>query len=301
MARVSILIPSRNESFLRQTVEGALSAGGDVEVLVLLDGAPVVEPLPEDPRLRVLINDEPQGIGAASWRLANEATGEYLMKLDAHCLLAEGYDTALVGQCSERTLCVPARYQLKDESWSRGYGPIHYLYVTYPWLQEPQFGWGLHGKKWLGQSGLEGHYFWPEKAWAGKDPDAIMAFQGSCWFIRRDFFLSIGGVDPRYVLWQEAQDICAKVWLAGGECIRVKNTWYAHLHKGNRHGRGYWLNKKRMQEANAHSADFWMNDRWQHPMKTRPWQWFVERFWPIPGWPEDWDNPRYQEAFLERG
>ena len=26
-------------------------------------------------------------------------------------------------------------------------------------------------------------------------------------------------------------------------------------------------------------------------------EWFVEKFWPIPGWPEDWKDPKYQEEY----
>jgi glycosyltransferase involved in cell wall biosynthesis len=298
MPRVSVCIPSRNEPFLNRTINEVLSkARGDVECIAYLDGEPETEPLPDDKRVVVVRGAKSEGIGAAMTVMARNATGEYIMKLDAHCALGEGYDVAMAEHCGERDLLVPARYQLKPEAWQRGYGPIHYLYPTYPWLCEPQCGAGIHGKKWVGESGLEGSYWWPEKARRDKPLDDIMTFQGSCYFMRRDRFIALGGVDPQYVLYQEATTIGMKVWLSGGRCLRDKSTWYAHLHKGAKFGRGYFINKAYSIQMNMEAADLWLNDRWQHPLKERPFKWFVEHFWPIPGWPEDWDNPRYQAEF----
>jgi glycosyltransferase involved in cell wall biosynthesis len=298
MARVSVLIPARNEPYLNRTIAEVFDkAAGDVECIVTLDGAPETEPLPQDRRLIVIRNHAAQGLGAVTWTMANVATGKYLFKLDAHCALAEGYDAALQADCADNWMVIPARYQLKDETWTRGYGPIHYLYLTYPWLCEPQFGAGLHGKKWVGENGLAGSYFWPEKAWAERAPlDDVMAFQGSAYFVPRAYFLAIGGLDRRYWLHQEATTLGMKVWLSGGRLVRNKATWYAHLHKGSRHGRGYFVSKSYSQRMNIDSADYWMNDRW--PDKVRGIHWFVAHFWPIPGWPEDWDNPKYQQEFV---
>jgi glycosyltransferase involved in cell wall biosynthesis len=300
MAKVSVLIPARNEPLLNRTINDALSkSAGNIEVVILLDGAPPVEPLPDDPRIVILHNEQPKGIGAASMAMAKVATGKFIMKLDAHCLLAEGYDEVMQEDCEPDWLSVPARYQLKSDIWDRGYGPIHYLYLTYPWIGEPQFGAGLHGKKWLGESGLEGRYFWKENQLRHLPIDDIMTFQGSCFFMHRDRFIELGGVNERYWLWQEATDIGMKVWLSGGRVVINKKTWYAHLHKGEKHGRGYHLAKSNCVAGNMYSADYWMNDRW--PNAVRDIHWFVEHFWPIPGWPDDWGNPKYQRDFVYPG
>jgi hypothetical protein len=31
-----------------------------------------------------------------------------------------------------------------------------------------------------------------------------------------------------------------------------------------------------------------MSDAW--PLATRKMKWFVDHFWPIPGWPDDWEE-----------
>jgi GT2 family glycosyltransferase len=223
------------------------------------------------------------------------------MKLDAHCLLAEGYDEVLKAECAPNWLLVPSRYQLKDEGLRRGYGPIDYLYLTYPWLEEPQFGGGMHGKKWLGENGLEGDYFYREKRDKHILIDDMMTCQGSLFFMRRDYFLRLGGVERRYFLTQEAPSIGMKVWENGGRCAICKKTWYAHLHKGARHGRGYNISRRQQIEDNFYSADYWMHDRWRSRKRKRGFSWWVDHFWPSPGWPEDWDNPKYQESFIYPG
>lgn len=305
---ISVLIPARNEPFLNKTIKCVLkSATTEIEILVLLDGAPPVKPIPDWPGVRVLENDKAVGLGAATWRMANEARGDYLMKLDAHCLLAKGWDRALMDHCEYKDLLVPARYQLIDVGWRRGYGPIHYLFLTYPWLQEPQFGAGMHGKKWQSEDGLSKRavgreYFWPERAWEDRHPlDEIMAFQGSLWFMHKARFLELDGIDPRCILWGEAINIGMKTFMSGGRVLRDKSTWYAHLHKGRKHGRGYWMDKRFMQKINLWSADYWMNDKWEHPLRERGIHDFVAHFWPIPGWPDDWDSPHYQEEFVYPG
>jgi GT2 family glycosyltransferase len=159
-------------------------------------------------------------------------------------------------------MVIPARYQLKDETWTRGYGPIHYLYLTYPWDKAMAADGGLHGTKWLGPTGLQGRYFHMEKKKADILIDDIMAFQGSLWFMNRDRFIKLGGIDRRYFLWQESTVIGMKVWLSKGRVVRNKNTWYAHLHKGHKYGRGFWLSKQKCRRDNWYAADYWMNDKW---------------------------------------
>ena len=301
MAKVSVLLPSRSEPFLNRTIQDVLGqATGDIECVVVLDGAPPTQPLPDDPRIVVVEHKEPMGIGQCSWDGAQAATGDFIMKLDAHCALGKGYDEILARDCGPLDLVVPSRFQLKDEGWRRGYGPIDYYYYTYPWIPESQFGWGMHGKKWLGEDGLSGGYFHREQRDKRIPLDDMQAFQGSLFFMSRLRFLELGGVDKRYWLWQESTCIGMKVWLSGGRCLIDKFMWYAHLHKGARHGRGYWINKSDVMEAAYYSADHWMNDKWDSPLRVRDMHWFVDHFWPMSGWPEDWDNPKYHEALKER-
>lgn len=67
-----------------------------------------------------------------------------------------------------------------------------------------------------------------------------------------------------------------------------KRTFYAHLYKGRKHGRGYSFDGARQAEGKALCMDFWMRDRW--PARVHDLRWLIERFWPVPTWPEDLDR-----------
>jgi len=260
-----------------------------------LDGAPPVEELPAD--VVTIVKDKSEGLGAATWDMAQIATGQYVLKLDAHCSLAEGYDDILLREARPKRLQVLSRYQLKASEWRRGHGPSQYLYMTYPWLCDSSYGCGMHSTKWLGDDGLQGDYFKRERDLRGLSVDEVMTFQGSMWFIERDYFVALGGIEREYILHQEATTIGMKVWLSGGECVVNKDSWYAHLFKGKRFG-GFRLNKGNINALNRVAAERWMNDQWDSPMRVRDMRWYVEHFWPIPGWPADWADPHYQAEFV---
>ena len=61
------------------------------------------------------------------------------------------------------------------------------------------------------------------------------------------------------------------------------------------------MTKRTMQRINLWTADYWMNDRWDDRLRERGIHEFAEHFWPLPGWPDDWDNPRYQDEFVYPG
>lgn len=285
--RVTVIVPSRNEKFLHQTVRDVLGqARGDVECIVALDGywtRPDQEHLPTDPRLHLLHRGDAVGMRDNINAAAAIATGKYLMKLDAHCKLAEGYDLALASACDSDSIVVPRRYALDPERWafdeSNPKYPIDYHYLSYPFENPDDPHCGLHGTAW-------GRRREERKA---RTIDEEMSSQGSCWFMTKDHFdRRIGTMDTKLYgpFVSEFQELGLKTWLGGG-IVRVhKGTWYAHLYKGRKHGRGYALGPNQFGQADA-VVNHWMSDAW--PGATRSLRWLVERFWPVPGWPEDLD------------
>ena len=118
MTKVSVLIPSRNEQFLAPTVDSLFSnATGDIEVIVCMDGP--TEHLDifqrKNPNLHVLSKPSPIGMRKAINACAAIATGNYLMKLDAHCLVDYGFDEVLKADCDDNWIVVPRRYSLDAE------------------------------------------------------------------------------------------------------------------------------------------------------------------------------------------
>ena len=277
MSKVSVIVPSRNEQFLQHTVTDLLTkAAGDVEIIVILDGYWPVPILADDPRLRIVHFSTPHGMRAGINAGAAVARGKYLMKVDAHCMFAEGWDEALQLDCDDDWLVVPRRKRLDAENWciqDVGKPDVDYEFLSYPWWKPDQIG--LHGTIWV------------ERALARKEMglDEDMSFQGSCWFMPRLFFERIGQLQEEGygTFIGEPQELGLKVWLSGGTQMRNKRTWYAHLHKGNKYGRGYHVNTTELKNGNMYSADFWYNNRW--PERVRDLEWLVEHFWPCPSWP----------------
>ena len=305
---LSAIIPSRNVSswpFTQKTVDSLFNnADGEVEVIVILDGYELDPPLKEHKNLKVIHNIESLGMRQAINAAIGVAQGKYVMKCDDHCLFAQGYDVALAADCDDDWLVVPSRYALDGEKWSQKgegdnvfkYGPIDYLYLTYPYNLDNQFGFGFHGKKWCGEFGLTGGYFAREQKLKHILIDDMLSFQGSCWFMPRNLFYKIGGMQIEgYYQHQEAQELGFKVWLSGGRCIVNKKTWYAHLHKGKTYGRGYRLFKHQMIKSAIYSTDLWINNKWSG--QTRDLKWLIDKFWPLEAWPEDWDDPKHRFDF----
>ena len=90
----------------------------------------------------------------------------------------------------------------------------------------------------------------------------------------------------------EQLEIGLKYWLGGGEVKVNKNTWYAHLFK-NLH---YYTQKGRASDRNyKHSLKTkagwdWTAKHWlrnEEPNMVHKLEWLIDKFMPVPGWPED--------------
>jgi glycosyltransferase involved in cell wall biosynthesis len=283
MSKVSVVIPSRGEQFLAPTVKDALSkAAGDVEVIPVLDGYWPDPPLENDKRLIQVHRGAAQGMRAAINAGVAVARGEYVMKLDGHCALAEGYDEVLKADCEDNWVVVPRRYSLDAEKWEkrRGKRPIDYQYLSYPDNQGDRGGPGLHGRTWEEKN--------RDPELLKKPIDDLMTAQGSGWFMKRDYYhwLELEDVENYGTFGSEFQEIGFKVWLSGGRVVRNKKTWYAHLHKGRKYGRGWPLGKDDADKAVA-KANTWLHDQSGWAKRTLPFESMIRKFWPVPGWPED--------------
>lgn len=283
MSKVSVLIPTRNEIFLSKTVDDVFAkARGEIEVVVYLDGYQPNPPLKERQGLVILYHPEALGMRPGINAAASVATGKYLMKLDAHCMMDEGFDVKLQADMEDNWVVVPRRYSLEPEEWKikdTGKAPVDYHYLCWPWNkpEEP----GMHGE------------VWRDRARQRLDIllDDEMSSQGSCWFMTKNHFdnflhgLSCEGYG-NFV--QEFQEIGNKTWLGGGEVKINKKTWYAHLHKGKTYGRGYFISKPKMVAGQTWSMYHWMGNKWER--RIHDIEWLIDKFWPVPTWPQNWKS-----------
>lgn len=228
----SIIVPSRNEKYLYKTVQDLLEKSkGDIEVFAILDGWWDTQ-YHTDPRVHYIHYSKPRGMRNAIKAGVALASGEFILKTDAHCLFDEGFDEKLKKDIENNWIVIPRRYPLDVEKWvieerTDDKYPIDVMILDEN-LQ------GIPTKK-------------------RKDNALIPTetFQGSCWFMHKDYFNKLNLMDEeKYgTFWQEAQEMGFKCKKDGGKIMCNTKTWYAHWHKTG--GRGYSLNEDQNKTRKA--------------------------------------------------
>lgn len=301
MAKTSIIIPARNEQYMSRTVDEVFAkATGEFEVIVVLDGV-TTWPLPRKrPNLVIINKPESEGMRPAINSAAKVATGKYLMKLDAHCAVGEGFDEVLQEECEDNWIVIPRRYTLDADTWKpqqkpgKSHMPIDYHYLTCPWTHPKYFV--MRDLPWTSRT----------KARINIPVDETMTFQGPCWFLSaNNFHNRLHGMQTEIYgnFCAESQEFSFKTWLGGGRVIVNKNTWYAHL--GNFPGRPHYVSTKEQAWGWGNSARYWTENKWE--ARIHDFDWLIERFWPLPmkdtlhrgeryPWPENWRD--YYEGKL---
>ena len=280
---LSVVIPSRVPTYLQPTIDDLLNKADDeIEIIVVLDGYWPENPIRNDERVIVVhqgTEDHNPGMRAAINRGMSIASGDYLMKIDEHCMFDQGYDVKLAESCQRDSLIVPRRYRFDPDKWELifdGRPPIDYMFLS------RNHGY-LHGWVWHSMNDMEDK----------KEIliDDVMTIQGSCWFIHKDLWRWLIGPldDLNYGPFSnEGQEVSLKVWLGGGRCVVNKKTWYAHFHKpGSKSGYGfsrqqYQDHKDGIEKGRKYCTEFWMNNRWKK--RVRDLSWLVDKFAPVPTW-----------------
>ena len=302
MNKVSIVIPSRNErEYLQKTIENVLeNSRGKIEIFAVLDGW---EP-PErviDPRVIYIKHDEPKGQRPSINEAARIATGNYIMKLDAHCTVGEGFDTILIEDCEYDMTMIPAMFNLDIVTWKPKYfddwdeshrkGKLNpYMYI----------GWEDGNIRALYYNDRHTR----QKIWEKgktKPVDETMCCMGPCFFMHMKRFWDLGGCDEDHGHWgQQGVELACKAWLSGGRMVCNKRTWFAHFFRGGGvpegHTKGwpYHMSQKTIDGARNYSTDLWVNNKW--PQQVRTMEWLVKKFNP-----PSWEGKFISNKFKNRG
>ena len=216
------------------------------------------------------------------------AKGDYLMKCDAHCLFAEGFDETILKDFEDNWLVIPRRYSLYADGWKRDmrFPPKDYHYLSFP-VPSRSYGLSIFPQEWRERRIDRAEYM----------IDDTMTFQGSCWIAKRDYFMNhVGFLDDRPEAYTqfagEPLEIGLKYWLGGGEVKVNKNTWYSHLFKNKnfyknvaKPGAKRFKIEKKTAGGHSYGARHWMRN--EEPNMIHPFSWLIEKFWPVPGWSED--------------
>lgn len=286
---VSVVIPARNEPYLERTLTDALEkATGRLQVIAVLDG---YWPDRVVPGVRYVHTGQPAGMRAAINAGVALSTGDHILKADAHCMFSPGFDDELAGACQPDWVIVPRRKRLNPETWSLvedGRPDIDYMYLSAP---EP--GKSLHGRPWDARN--------KDAGLRAVEVDDLMSAQGSAWFMRRDYYAALELMDEGAYgpFANEFQEIGLKCWLSGGRVVVDKRCWYAHWHKSG--SRGYPLPSADVAKGAEQTLRWVTGEAW--PRATLPLSWLIEKFWPVPGWPDTYApngaNGAVVEAALE--
>ncbi len=286
---VSFIIPSRcetykvndTESVLQRTVRDIYEkATGDFEVIVVFDGEPY-QPLPKYNNL-ITIKMFQSGTKVAINRAAAVATGDYILKLDSHCMVDHGIDEKLVENMEDNWIVTPRFYVLDAENWKWQDDRFYdYFFLPCPFTYKRGF---------MFQAG--GHWKSRTRERLDIPIDENMKLHGSGFFMSRDFFWNcLGGLDPLNGSgnWNgEDIELTMKAWLGpwGGKLMVNKNTWYAHMHRGGQRPREYGFSVREAYKSAAWTADYWMGNKWEE--RSHDIEWLIDHFSPVDGWPENW-------------
>lgn len=318
---LSVVVPGRNEQFMRHTVEDVLAHSSDAtEVIAVCDGTWPHQPLEDHPRLQMIHFSEAVGQRAATNAGVALSRAKYIMKLDAHCSMDDGFDAKLIQDMQPEWTMIPRMRKLHVFDWvcqkcgDRTYqGSVpqkcgkcngEEFEMEMVWRKRRQkatvswrFDNTLHFQYW------KSHKDRPESKEQIEQTGLLdtMSCIGCCFLMERERFLDLGLMMEGHGSWgQFGTELSCASWLSGGKMVTSTKTWNAHLFRtGNftRNRESSWPYPIRQSDINAarkYSRDLWVNNRW--PKQKYPLSWLLERFWPVPGWEqEDLDVQKERE------
>lgn len=320
MKDLSIIIPSRNEMFLKNTVEDILkNIEADSEIIAVMDGAWADPPLEDNERVNIIYLNKSVGQRAATNVGVRLAKGKYVMKVDAHCSFDKGFDKKMLqgfAQTGDDVVAVPIMRNLWAFDWKcMKCGKKWYQGPTPEKCKETNFkktGKPCDSKEfkrkimWVGKHNpqstsfcfdSEPHFQYFE-AYKHREPyitdkktgfTETMSLQGSCFMSTVKKYWEWELCDENAGSWgNQGLEVACATWLSGGRCVVNHNTWYAHMFRtqGGDFGFPYDQRGRDVQKTKNYIKDKFWNKK--HPTQIHPVSWLIEKFSPVTGWsPED--------------
>ena len=303
---LSIIIPARNEMFLKRTIEDIIeNMEGNTEIIVVLDGALADPPIPQNEKVTIIYHPESIGQRGACNEAAKISDAEYIMKADAHCTFDKGFDVKMMADMQDDWTMVPLMKNLHAFDWVCGQ-------CGHRWYQGPdptsceecdnttEFEMDMvwKGKKspnstsYRFDKNLQFKYFGEYKEKQKGDLVETMSLQGSCFMATREKYWDLELCDESWGSWgQQGTEVAIKTWLSGGRVVCTRKTWYAHLFR-TRSGFNwpYPAPGSSQRKARKISQDIFLNDKWDKAV--HPLSWLIAKFAPVP----DWDIPSQETS-----
>ena len=302
MRLLSVIIPARNEEFLQNTIDNVLkNIRGDSDIFLCLDGYWPERGLPQHERLNIVHLNDSIGQRAAVNMCARLSTSKFIMKLDAHCAVDEGFDVKLAADCEYDWTVIPKMFNLHvfdwhcnkcSLAWYQGPKPIkcrnpkcdNVTDFTKEIKFEPRFN--RMSEFYRFDRNLHFQYWGSFRARSEAQGDIVdtMCNLGACWFMHRQRYWDLGGLDEEHGSWgQMGVEISCKTWLSGGRQVTNKKTWFSHLFR-TQPGFGFPYSNpgSAVEKARAHSRQLWLDNKWKDA--KFPLAHMLKKFYPIPDW-----------------
>lgn len=278
---ISVIIPARNEKYLAKTIDSALSAAeGKIEVIAICDGYWPDPPIKDDPRVTIIHHTKAVGQRPAINEGARIAKGKYILKADGHCMFDQGFDVKLAADCEYDWTVIPRQYQLDAEKWEpKWHKKTDCMFFRSPDAEKKPFRIDYYDARTYREHPKE-YLAYKKAQWRLGAICDTMASLGACFFMHKERFWELGGLDENHAHWgQMGVEIACKSWLSGGRQVINKKTWFAHQW---RRTPPWKLSQKDVDKSRQYSIDFWTNNKW--PDQKKPLSWLVEKFAPVPSW-----------------
>lgn len=317
---LSILIPARSEQFLARTVEDLLkNMRGNTEIIVVLDGAWADPPLIPHERLTVVYNNKAVGQRAATNQACRLSTAKWVMKIDAHCAVDEGFDVKIIEGAQDNWTIIPTMYNLHVFDWKC-------KQCGNQWYQGPTPTACKHDEKkgkdpctntsefervmiWAPRWNRKSEFYRfdtePHFQYHGaraKHPEATgdfvdtMSAQGSCFVLTRERYWYLNISDESLGNWgNQGLEVACKTWLSGGRLVTNRKTWYAHLFRtqGGDFGFPYPLGGNSVKETKNNVRALFYENKYDKQIHSL--SWLIEKFKPLDSKSKDgvpdWHTP----------
>jgi len=300
---LSVIIAAREEEFLQNTIDNVLkNMRGNTEIIVILDGYWPDKGIPIHPKVTVVHHEESIGQRAAVNEGARISKAKYIMKLDAHCAVDKAFDLKLAKDCEYDWTVIPRMYNL----WAFDWKCFKCGKRTYQAEGKPDkcvdCGSTDKFKKkivWKAKKNPTSDFmrfdsnmkfqYWREykdRPEAQGDICDLMSAIGACFFMHRERFWDLGGMDEEHGSWgQFGTEVACKSWLSGGRHVVNKKTWFAHMFRTSSakgFGFPYKISGRQVGKARERSKYLWLGNNWDKAVHDL--DWLIKKFAPVPDW-----------------
>lgn len=298
---LSVIIPARNEIFLKKTIEDILeNKQGKTQIIVGLDGCWPIEPLEDHPDVIILHYSESIGQRAITNRCVSLSSAKFILKCDAHCAFDKGFDVKMIkafDEVGDNVIMAPTMRNLHVFNWKCKNNHIRYqgqsgvctecgepTEMDIVWIAKtnPQ------STAYCFDSEPHFQYFNELKKKQVGDIVETMSLQGSCFMLTREKYWELKICDENFGSWgSQGIEIACKFWLSGGRVLVNRRTFYAHCFRtaGGDFGFPYENPGRAVENAKKFAKDLFFNNKWDK--QIYPLSWLLEKFWPVNGWNEE--------------